>query len=195
MMSAGRGAVLVGAAVVCGIVMLGIIGDSTPSSSGAETPVVTTTLTLTPATTLPSTATTKAATTATTKAATTATTKAATTATTKKTTATTKAASSGTVRPPAQVQVQVLNGSGIAGAATQRTSDIQAKGYSMLAAGNAPSQRTGSGVQCIAGYDKEAAALVTVLKDLGITAQVEALPSPVPSGFDTKANCYVLLGK
>jgi hypothetical protein len=185
MMSAGRGAVLVAAAVVVGVLMLGIIGDTDSPGADTETPVPTTSLTLTPSTTAAGTT------------ATTATTVAGTTATTKKskTTSTTKASTGGSVRPAAQVAVQVLNGSGVAGAAGQRTADLQAKGYQMLPAGNAPSQRTGSGVQCVSGYDKEAAALVAVLKELAVTATVEALPNPVPSGFDTKANCYVLLGK
>ncbi len=117
------------------------------------------------------------------------------------TTATTKAKKSSTkgdtktARSNDQVVVQVLNGSGVAGAATQRSSELRGKGYQVLPAGNAPAQRTGSAVQCKAGYEKEAQVLVTTLAEFGVTAVVEPIPDPLPAGFDAAANCYVLLGK
>ena len=91
--------------------------------------------------------------------------------------------------------MQVLNGSGVQGAATQRSNDLKAKGYQVLPAGNAPETRDGTVVQCIAGYEKEADVLVTTLGELGVPAAVEAVPDPLPAGYDTAANCYVLLGK
>jgi hypothetical protein len=184
-MSAGRGAVLVGVAVVVGILILTTIdnrgqGASTTTTSTAAgvlppltnadgSPIVTT---APPA---------PAATTATTKA--------------KKTTATTAKTDTKAARPNEQVVAQVLNGSGLQGAATQRSNDLKAKGYQVLGAGNAPAQRTGTGVQCKAGFEKEAAALVATLGALGVPATVEPVPNPLPAGFDPAANCYVLLGK
>ena len=61
--------------------------------------------------------------------------------------------------------------------------------------GNAPSTRTGTSVACKAGYEKESAVLVTTLNGLGVPSTAEAVPNPLPAGFDAAANCYVLLGK
>jgi hypothetical protein len=183
-MSAGRGAVLVILAVVVGLLVFAVVDDrQSPSTSTAvTTPTVpatnpdgtpATTVTTAPTTTTkPSTSTTKA----------------------KKSTSTTAAGARG-ARPNDQVVVQVLNGSGIQGAATQRSNDLKAKAYQVLGAGNAPAQRTGNAVMCAAGFEKEGQALVATLQTLGVNAAVEALPSPIPAGFDTAANCYVLLGK
>jgi hypothetical protein len=186
-MSAGRGAILVVVAIVVGVLAFQIVDDSSGPASGDVT-----TATVTTPTTIVTPATNPDGTTATTVAAaeTTTTTKA---KKNKNTTATTVDASG--TRPPDQVVVQVLNGSGIQGAATQRTNDLKAKGYQVLAPGNAAGQRTGSGVMCKDGYSKEAAALVQSLKDLGVSAAVEALPNPQPTGFNGDASCYVILGK
>jgi LytR cell envelope-related transcriptional attenuator len=111
------------------------------------------------------------------------------------TTTTTAAASPNGARPASQVAVQVLNGSGVQGAANQRSNDLKAKGYQVLPAGNAPAPRTGTAVQCKKGYEKEAAALVTVLGTLAIKATVEPFPNPAPVGPNAQANCLVILGK
>jgi len=111
------------------------------------------------------------------------------------TTTTTAAAPANGTRPPSQVAVQVLNGSGVQGAANQRSNDLKAKGYQVLPAGNAPAPRTGTAVQCKKGYEKEAAALVTVLGTLAIRATVEPYPNPAPVGPNAQANCLVILGK
>ena len=182
-MSAGRGAVLVGVAVVVGILILTTIDNGGPATSTpvvTEAPVV---IPTTPATNVGGSpvVTTAAATTATTKA--------------KKTTSTTAKSDAKGARGNDQVVVQVLNGSGVQGAATQRSNDLKAKGYQVLPAGNAPSQRTGTSVQCKAGYEKEATVLATTLNDLGVPSTVEPIPNPLPAGFDASANCYVLLGK
>jgi hypothetical protein len=92
------------------------------------------------------------------------------------------------------VVVQVLNGSGLQGAATTKTNDLKAKGYQTAAAGNAALQN-GTTVQCKAGYDKEAQELVNQLATLGTTATVQPIPNPLPAGYEPTANCYVLLGK
>lgn len=176
-MSASRGGILVGVAVVAGILIFSVINRGSPS---ATTPVVTqspVTVITVPATNLDGTpAATAAETTVTTKA--------------KKSSGSKTAA-----RSNDQVVVQVLNGSGVQGAATQRSNDLKAKAYQVLPAGNAPSTRDGTVVQCKAGYEKEADALVATLNELGVPSTVEAVADPLPAGFDAAANCYVLLGK
>ena len=91
--------------------------------------------------------------------------------------------------------MQVLNGSGVQGAANQRSSDLKAKGYQVLPAGNAPAPRTGTAVQCKKGYEKEAQALVAALNTLAIKATIEPFPNPAPVGPSAQANCLVILGK
>jgi hypothetical protein len=174
-MSASRGGILIGIAVVIGLLMYSTIDGSGPSAS---TPTPTTAAT--PATNADGTPVTTVAGTATTNV--------------RRSTTTTAAATKG-ARANDQVVVQVLNGSGLQGAATQRSNDLKTKGYQLLGAGNAPATRQGSAVQCKAGYEKEAQVLVNELAGIGVTATIEAVPNPVPAGFDTAANCYVLLGK
>jgi hypothetical protein len=187
-MSAGRGAVLVAVAVIVGLLVLAVVDDGGSGSTSTTPPVteapIGTTATV-PATNPDG----SPAATATTAAGTTATTKA------KKSTSTTAKSSNKEAKPNDQVVVQVLNGSGIQNAATTRTNDLKARGYQTAPAGNAPAQRTGTGVQCKAGYDKEAAQLVTELQAIGVSAVVEPIANPLPSQFDPTANCYVILGK
>jgi hypothetical protein len=179
-MSASRGGILIGVAVVVGILIFLVIGRGDPGTvpaTGGTTPVVTT-----PAGTTGGTGGTGGTTGTTTKGA--------------KTTATTEAKkSTKAARANDQVVVQVLNGSGVQGAATQRSNDLKAKGYQVLPAGNAPSTRAGTAVQCATGYEKEAEVLVATLNELGVPSTVQPLASPLPAGFDASANCYVLLGK
>ena len=179
-MSAGRGAVLVGVAVLVGLLILLVLNGASGGGGGSDT---------TPVTVAP-TVTTAAGTPATTASRTTATT---TPAKTKTTTTTVKATKG--ARAPADVVVQVLNGSGVQGAATQRSNDLKAKGYQVLPAGNAATTRTGTAVQCRAGYEKDATALSQTLQTLGVSASVEPLPEPLPTGYEASANCYVVLGK
>jgi len=187
MMSAGRGAVLVAVAVVAGLLVLAAVRDSNSSGSSASTTETTTPpVTAVPATNADGTPAATAATTATT-AGTTATTKAKTTSTTAK--------GGSKARPNDQVVVQVLNGSGIPNAASTRSNDLKARGYQTAPAGNAPSQRNGTAVQCKAGYEKEAQQLVVELQAIGVTGVVEPIANPLPTQFDGTANCYVILGK
>jgi len=177
-MSASRGGILIGVAVVVGILIFLVIGRGDPATvpaTGGTTPVATTPAGTTDDGTGGTTATTV-------KGA--------------KTTATTEAKkSTKAARANDQVVVQVLNGSGVQGAATQRSNDLKAKGYQVLPAGNAPSTRAGTAVQCATGYEKEAEVLVATLNELGVPSTVQPLASPLPAGFDASANCYVLLGK
>jgi hypothetical protein len=182
-MSAGRGAILVGVAVVVGLLVLAVVDDNGPGT-GAGTVSETTVPTVAP--TNPNG--TPATTTATAAGSDT-------TATTKPKKSTSSTVNTMGARPNDQVVVQVLNGSGLQGAAGTRTNDLKAKGYQTVPAGNAPAQRTGTGVQCKQGYEKEAQVLATTLQDLGVNATVEALVEPLPVGFDATANCYVILGR
>ncbi|MFO1537317.1 MAG: LytR C-terminal domain-containing protein [Actinomycetota bacterium] len=179
-MSASRGGILIGVAVVVGILIFLVIGRGDPATvpaTGGTTPGVTT-----PAGTTGGNGGTGGTTATTVKGA--------------KTTATTEAKkSTKAARANDQVVVQVLNGSGVQGAATQRSNDLKAKGYQVLPAGNAPSTRAGTAVQCATGYEKEAEVLVATLNELGVPSTVQPLASPLPAGFDASANCYVLLGK
>jgi len=178
--SAARGAILVAVAVLVGLLLVLVI-DGAQGGGGDDTAPVADGSTV--ATTVPrstSVTTVAGGTTVTTKKA--------------RTTTTTVKASKG-ARPAAEVVVQVLNGSGVQGAATQRTNDLKAKGYQVLPAGNAPSTRAGTAVQCATGYEKEAEVLVATLNELGVPSTVQPLASPLPAGFDASANCYVLLGK
>jgi hypothetical protein len=176
-MSASRGGILIGVAVVVGILIFSVINRGGPSASTPPVTQPTVTVITTPATNLDgSPAATTAGTTVTTKA--------------------NKSSGSKTAaRSNDQVVVQVLNGSGVQGAATQRSNDLKAKAYQVLPAGNAPSTRDGTVVQCKAGYEKEGEALVATLNELGVPSTVETLANPLPAGFDASANCYVLLGK
>jgi hypothetical protein len=185
MMSAGRGAVLVVVAVIAGLLVLAVLRDSPSDSSTSpvtQAPVVTTLAV--PLTNLDGSpvATTAPGTTVTTKAK-------------KSTTTTAKSGSNSKARSNDQVVVQVLNGSGIPNAASTRSNDLKARGYQTASAGNAPAQRNGTAVKCKAGYEKEAEQLVTELAAIGVTAVVEPLDNPLPTGFDPTANCYVILGK
>lgn len=177
--SAARGAVLVGVAVLVGLLMFLVI-DGSSGGGGSDTAPVDGAGTVT---------TTPGATSATTVAG-------GTTATTvrSKTTSTTVKASKG-ARPAAEVVVQVLNGSGVQGAATQRSNDLKAKGYQVLPSGNAPTTRTGTVIECRSGFDKDAVALSQTLQTLGVSAAVSPLPEPLPTGYEASANCYVVLGK
>lgn len=92
-------------------------------------------------------------------------------------------------RPPAQVRVVVLNGSGVAGAAGAMTTTLRNAGYQMDPAADAQ-RRVGTVVYFKEGYQAEAAAIIPVL---GRPATAEPLPSPAPAGTGT-ANLVVVLG-
>ena len=169
-MSAARGAVLIGLAVVIGIVLLQVIDNGGPSAhagDGDQSPAPCST---TPATNLDGTpAATTAGTTATTKA--------------KKTTSAKAAARS--QRPGGRAGAQRLGRAGCGDRSAPTTS--RPRGTRSLPAGNAPAQRTGTIVQCKPGYEKEADALVATLNELGVPPKVEADRQPAPGGLDAAA--------
>jgi hypothetical protein len=103
------------------------------------------------------------------------------------TTTSTKAA--GEVRPPQQVTVLVLNGSGRSGAASAQTNALKAKGYQTLTPADAP-RREGTVVYFRPGFEREAAALATAV---GGTPEVAPMPDTPPPGSEG-ADCVVILG-
>jgi len=98
------------------------------------------------------------------------------------------------VRPPGEVHVLVLNGSGVAGAAGRLTGALQTDGY---LTGNTPlapadtARRTGTVVYYRAGFVTEAAG---VAGKVGPGTPTEALPEPPPAGTVPQAEVVVVLG-
>ncbi|MBV8951171.1 MAG: LytR C-terminal domain-containing protein, partial [Actinobacteria bacterium] len=88
------------------------------------------------------------------------------------TTATTAAAGG---RPASQVTVQVLNGSGKSGVAGTLTTQLKGGGYNTLTATDT-THGTGTVIYFQPGFDREAAALATVVQG----SQVAPMPSPAP---------------
>ncbi len=125
---------------------------------------------------------------------TTTTTKATTKATTTSTEATTTSTAVTTTtlapgRPASEVRVQVLNGSGVSGAATQKSQALEALGYTIAGAGNAPT-RQGTIVQCNPGFEAEAAQLAAAVGSGATVQPAQTAGTTVPSGAD----CAVILG-
>lgn len=169
--SAVRGAVLVGLAVIAGIVGLQVLDDSNPGS-GSSTPELNAT-----ATTAASTATTAVGT------STPATTVAG------NTTATTAAKK---IRPNGQVKVKVYNASDTSGVAQAMTDRLKAAGFNTLAPANLGKTQTGSVVTCRSGFENEGKLLAIYQVKNGAT--YEAFPNDPPEGSGD-ADCLVILGK
>jgi hypothetical protein len=96
------------------------------------------------------------------------------------------------VRPPSEVSVIVLNGSGLAGAAGRWSDGIAAYGYQMLPPDNANGRVEITQVQHQAGFEAEAAALV---ESLGSPPGVS--PQPLggePPGPIANAQIVVVVG-
>ena len=158
--SAARGAALIGVAVIIGIVLLQYTDDGTTGPVGDG-----------------GNGKGSAGTTTSSTAA----------AGTGDTTATTAAATA--AKPPAQVTVLVLNGSGAPGAATAQTDQLKAKGYATRPAADSPA-RQGTVVEFKPGFDRECA---TVATSVGGSPKVEPISNPPPTGSEL-ANCVVILG-
>jgi hypothetical protein len=93
-------------------------------------------------------------------------------------------------RPPQQVPLQILNGSGVAKAAATKAASLATLGYPIVGTGNAVA-RQGTTVGCKSGLNVEAAALVTAL---GAGATVAPFPTPAPVGSAVAA-CVVIIGR
>lgn len=170
--SAVRGAVLVGLAVIAGIVGLQILDDSSPGGSGSSTPVLNT------AAPVDTTATTVASGTG----------APATTVAGGNTTATTAAK----LRSPGNVKVKVYNASGVPGVAQAMTDRLKAAGYNTLEPANLDKTRTGSVVTCRSGFANEGK--VIAIYQVKNNATYEAFPNDPPAGSGD-ADCLVILGK
>ncbi len=108
------------------------------------------------------------------------------------TTTTTTPETDGEGRPPAEVKVLVLNGSGKVGVAASNSEAIGQKGYTMLPPGNAAANSSSTAVYYAEGYQAEAE---DVAAALGKTADI-VVAKPTTSlgpGSDT-ANVVVVLG-
>jgi hypothetical protein len=92
-------------------------------------------------------------------------------------------------RPPAQVRVEVLNGSGVAGAAGSKSTALKNAGYMIAGVGDA-TRRQGTVVTCKPGFENEAAALAQAV---GPGTTTEPFPTPAPTGSEN-ADCVVILG-
>jgi hypothetical protein len=92
-------------------------------------------------------------------------------------------------RPPDQVRVLVLNGSGLANAAGTKANELRGDGYAIAGTGNSP-QQTGSTVACVSGFEKEAD---TLAKAAGAGFSIATYPDPPPTGAEN-ADCIVTLG-
>ena len=93
-------------------------------------------------------------------------------------------------RSPTEVVVLVANASGVQGAAGQQTETLQAGGYQVLPAANAPDQVETTQVLPVEGYEAEAAVLAALI---GAPEGVQAMPDPAPVDL-AGANLLVLLG-
>ena len=127
-------------------------------------------------------------------------------ATTTSTTTTTTSPPPATTSPvvaelsPAQLQVQVLNGSGVAGAAGRLSASLRDAGYAVLPAGNAPGRFASSAVYYVASEHRDEAELVAeVVAERSEAAAdgdvaVASLPASgeIPAGT---ANVVVLIGR
>lgn len=98
------------------------------------------------------------------------------------------------VRPPGEVQVLVLNGSGVAGAAGRLTTALKTDGYVTGATPLAPAdtaRRQGTVVYFRPGFDAEAGA---VAAKVAAGTPTQALPDPPPPGTVSQAEVIVVLG-
>jgi len=92
-------------------------------------------------------------------------------------------------RPPSEVRVIVLNGSGVGGAASTKEAELKKLGYNVTSIGNAD-VRPGSTVGCRPGFENEAAALAAA-SGTGVT--VSTFPDPEPAN-SSNADCVLTLG-
>jgi hypothetical protein len=93
-------------------------------------------------------------------------------------------------RPPSQVHVAVLNGTGVSKAAGTKALALGTLGYAIVNTGNAPVQAT-TVVECKPTFTVEAATLAAAV---GAGTTVAPYPVTPPSG-SAAADCVVILGK
>ena len=112
------------------------------------------------------------------------------TSTTTTTSSTTTTATAAVAESPATLQVQVLNGSGVAGAASRMTDKLSEAGYVVLSPANAPQRYSSSAVYFAEGWQDKAEEILQATDIEEIDA-----PSAMPQQFATEeAAVIVLLG-
>jgi LytR cell envelope-related transcriptional attenuator len=94
-------------------------------------------------------------------------------------------------RPNSQVKVKVYNASGVQGRAQILSDQLKALGYNMQVPANLSTQRTGTTVECMAGFKTERTLLA--LYGVGNGASVAPYPSNPPAGA-SDADCIVIIG-
>jgi len=99
-------------------------------------------------------------------------------------------ASSGATRPANEVRVKVYNASGVDGAGQVMSDKLKAQNWAVQEPATMKSASSGVVVQCVAGFENEAAQLAN---NVGQGAVVEPYPSSPPDGA-TDADCLVILG-
>jgi hypothetical protein len=153
--SAARGAIVVGLAVIIGIVGLQILDDSSPGSGSSDATVTTvTTSTGTSAGTSP-------------------------------------ASTTSARRSNNEVKVKVYNASGVQGRAQILTDQLKALGYNTQLPANLSSERSGTVVECMKGFQAEGTLLA--LYGVGDGATLQPYPSNPPAGAGD-ADCLVIIG-
>jgi hypothetical protein len=168
---AGRAAVLIGAALLVGVILL----HRSPSASGGGTPVSIGDLT----------------TQATSRAAT-PTTHAGATGTTARSSATTTTTMP--LRPPQEIKVLVANGTATPGLASKVASTIHGKGYDTLSPTNASTRPPSTVIYFEPSYGNEAAALAGKLNLPASAVQAMPTPPPVPNLDANNTNILVVAG-
>jgi hypothetical protein len=154
------GAVLIGVAVIIGIVLLQIGDrDNTGPSAGASPSSKSTTTTTKPKSS---------------------------------TTTSTTSGSTTPARSPSQVHLIVLNGGAPSGEAAHTASGLRIHGYTSQDDANTWSghKQTGNSVYCKAGFEREGAALATLVTGAKLSIPY---PSPAPP-FTSGTDCVVIVG-
>ena len=112
------------------------------------------------------------------------------TSTTTTTSSTTTATTAAVAESPATLQVRVLNGSGVAGAAGRLTDKLSQAGYVVLSPANAPQRYSTSAVYYQEGWQEQAEEILQAAEIDEIDA-----PTAMPQQFATEeASVIVLLG-
>ncbi|HVM41029.1 MAG TPA: LytR C-terminal domain-containing protein [Acidimicrobiia bacterium] len=94
------------------------------------------------------------------------------------------------IRPPADVQVLVLNAARLQGAAGEVAQELQAAGYPTLEPANAPTQAE-TVVFFKPGFEAEAAVMAPKVSENAIT---DPLPDPSPFAGTEQADLVVVIG-
>ncbi len=96
-----------------------------------------------------------------------------------------------TLTPHNEIKIQVLNGRGVKGAAGAMTDELKGKGYSDAAEPSDADAREGDAVACVAGLEREAVELATLVGNAEVLA---AFPDPAPATMAADVECLVILG-